>query len=493
MGVLRRRRGEEADQGAALAAVLVTLVLLVPLTLAALLLVVQAQKGLVYERSRTVTAHAAEAGIDAATAAMRSAAHGAVGVRSALPCAEAMPLEGTVGGPAPALWYAVTIRYYTADPRGQDDTWRAQNALACTPGQGPSTTPFYALLESSASGSLTGGSFSSLRERSVESIYRFDVDNENIGGGLVRTRAQNNLSAVDLCWASSAPVPTAGAGLVMATCEDGSPAQMFTYRADHTLYNVSGRLCLTTAWVTDSQLTLETCDAQPHQQWIYTGNDHIAAVDPGGTSTLNACLAMHDAYSIGTPLVLSGDCSSGRSMWSPESRTGPGAAGDATYQLVNFAQFARCFDVTDWNFGNSFMQLHPCKQSPTTFDYAAQQLTYDPVAMTLQAGNPAHLLDWCLTAPPPGGSSDYVTMTHCTGGHGQQWTKTGDTGSWATGYTIVDAEGRCLAAGPVPPEPGRTFSAIVVAPCDASTAEKWNAPPELAQAGLEGFRETTNG
>jgi hypothetical protein len=32
-----------------------------------------------------------------------------------------------------------------------------------------------------------------------------------------------------------------------------------------------------------------------------------------------------------------------------------------------------------------------------------------------------------------------------------------------------------------------------VAPCDGSTAEKWNAPAELVHAGLEGFRETTAG
>ena len=43
----------------------------------------------------------------------------------------------------------------------------------------------------------------------------------------------------------------------------------------------------------------------------------------------------------------------------------------------------------------------------------------------------------------------------------------------------------------MPPDPGRTFSSIIVAACDASMAEKWNAPPQLAHAGVEGFRETT--
>jgi hypothetical protein len=75
----------------------------------------------------------------------------------------------------------------------------------------------------------------------------------------------------------------------------------------------------------------------------------------------------------------------------------------------------------------------------------------------------------------------------------QRWTRTGDTGTWATSYTIVDDAGRCLAQGPVPPDPGRTFNAIVVAPCDGSVEQKWNAPPELVNAGVKGFRETTGG
>jgi hypothetical protein len=484
----------DGEDGAALVAVLIALVLLLPLALGALIIVIQAQKGLVYEKSRTVTAHVAEAGLDAATSALRTASDGGLGVRTALPCADTTPIQGSVGAQASSLRYTVRIRYYVQDPQGQPEIWRTANRLACVAGSGVSTTPFFALLQSSASGSRTAGAFTSLRERSLEAVYRFNVDNKNIGGGLVRTRAQNNLSAVDVCWASSSAAPIAGDGLVMATCDDGSPAQMFTYRSDHTLYNVHGKLCLTTSWLQGAPLTLETCDSAPHQQWIYTGSDHIAAVDVAGTSVLNSCIAMLSAYTLGTPVVLSGDCGSTQSMWSPESRTGPGAAGDATYQLVNFAQFARCFDVTDWNFSNYFMQLHPCKQSPTTFDYPAQQLTYDPASKVLQAGNPGDLLDWCLTAPPPGGGhGEYVTMEHCNGGHHQQWTETGDTGDWATGYTIVDADGRCLAAGPVPPDPGRTFSSIIVAPCDGSTAEKWNAPPELTQAGLQGFRETTNG
>lgn len=483
--------GSARDEGVALIGLLLAIILLVPLALGALVLVTQAQKGVIYERSRTVSTHVAEAGLDAATAALRAAVAGGVGQRTGLPCADPDPIAGPVGAQAPGLRYAVTIRYYLQDPEGQPETWRAANVLACTPGQGVTTTPYYALLQSAAAGSQTLGSFSSLRERSVESVYRFNVDNENVGGGLFRTRAQNNTSAVDLCWSTDAPTPAAGAGALVTTCDDGSPAQMLSYRPDHTIYNVSAQLCLTTTGIRGSQLTFDACDGRPDQVWIYNNSDHIQSVDPTGTIPVPSCIAMADPYAVGTALLLSADCSSEQSKWSPESRTGPGGAGAAQYQLVNFLQFARCFDVTDVNWGNYFMQLHPCKQSPTALDWPPQQLMYDPASRLFRFGNPTHLTNYCLTSPDPADSVEYVTTTSCDGGIRQQWTQFGDTGTYATSYTIVDADGRCLAAGPVPPDPGRTFSSIIVAPCDGSTAEKWNAPPELVHAGLEGFRETT--
>jgi hypothetical protein len=476
-------------------AVVVTLMLLVPIAVAALAIVVKRHKDVVYERNRTVTAHVAEAGLDGATAALRAAESGGSGVRGQLPCADGTPLTGAAGAQTPGLRYVVQVRYYVQDPQGQVEAWREANKLACTPGSGLSRTPHFALLQSAATGSGQLASFASLRDRSLESVYRFNVDNENIGGGLVRTRAQNNGSAVDLCWAvAGSGTPTAGAGAVMATCQDGSPAQMMAYRPDHTLYNVAGKLCLTTTGVVDAQLTFETCTGQPTQVWIYNNSDHIQTVNATATAVDAHCIAMQTAYQVSTPVVLSNDCGSSQSTWSPESRTGPGGAGESQYQLVNFAQFARCFDVTDYNFSSYFMQLHPCKQSPTQLDWPAQQLTYDVGTGQFRLGNPGNLTSYCLTAPNTGSGGEFVTTTSCTGGsHWQRWTRTGDTGSWATSYTIVDAEGRCLAQGPVPSDPNRTFNAIIVAPCDGSVAEKWNAPPEFVNAGLQGFRETTGG
>lgn len=482
------------DSGVALVSVLLVLVLFVPVALATLAIVVKRQKDVTYERSRTATAHAAEAGMDAATAAMRKASAGdGTGLREQLPCADPTPLTGQVGAQAGRLRYAVAIRYYTTDPKGKTETWRETNKLTCVPGLGLSTTPYFALLESAATGSQTKASFAGLRERSLETVYRFNLENKNIAGGLIRTRAQNNASAVDLCWAASADPPVDGAGVVATTCQDGAATEMFSYRPDLTFQNTAGNLCLTNTGVAGTALRLQACTGASSQKWVYNASDHIQAVDAAGTATVNLCIAMAQAYVSGTALQLSTDCSSPQTMWSPDSRTGPGGAGASQYQLVNFAQFARCFDVTDMNTNSSFMQLHPCKQSPTTLDWWPQQLHYESSSQRLRLGTPTSARSQCLTAPPSGGNSEYVFVRSCGGAPRQQWTLMGDTGVYATSYTIVDSEGRCLAAGPVPPEPNRTFSSIIVAPCDGSLVEKWNAPAEFVNAGMEGFRETTGG
>jgi hypothetical protein len=488
-------RRRHRDEGVAMLAVVVTMLLLVPIAVAGLAIVINRQKDVVYERSRTATAHVAEAGLDGATAALRAAESGGQGVRADLPCADGTPMTGTVGAQAQGLRYAVQVRYYLTNPQGHDEAWRQANKLTCTPGSGLARTPYFALLQSAATGSQTLASFAALRERSLESVYRFNVDNENIGGGLVRTRAQNNGSAVDLCWAAAGgAAPSPGTAAVMATCDDGSAAQMMSYRPDHTYYNVAAHLCLANTGSDGSPLTFQTCSTSPSQTWIYTNTDNIQAVAADGTSLTSLCIGMQTAYQLGTPLVLAGSCvqDDPRTSWSPEARVGPGGAGESQYQLVNFAQFARCFDVTDWNYWSSFMQLHPCKQSTTQMNWPPQQLVYEASTGLYRIGNPSNQSGFCLTSPDPAGTSEYVVARPCDAtSPRQRWTRTGDSGAWSSSYTIVDADGRCLAQGPVPPDPNRTFNAIIVATCDGTVEEKWNAPPELVNAGVEGFRETT--
>jgi hypothetical protein len=476
--------------------VLLVLVMFVPMALAIAAIVVNRQKDLVYERSRTVTAHVAEAGIDGATAALRAATKNGdatQGARTKLPCADATPLQGQVGAQSSALRYAVQIRYFTQDPRGQDEAWRQAQKLTCTPGQGLAVIPAYALMESAATGSQVKGSFAALRERSVEAVYRFAIGNANLEGGLVHTRTHLGIGApagaVDVCWAAAATPAIAGTAIVIAECTEGDPAQMMAYRSDYTLYNTGNDLCVTAQPVAGTPATLETCTAAPAQRWTYSGNDQFQAVDGTGTSLVGLCLNMQEYYVVGTPLVLTGECYSGESRWSPDQQTGTGGAGASQFQLVNFAQFARCFDVTNADLNASFMQIHPCKQNAAgPLNWWPQQVTWDPTKRSLEIGRPDSLKGYCLFSP--GAVDGLVRAAPCTGGQDQRWTVTGSTASYATSYTIVDSSGLCMAAGPAP-NVGWTYSAMVVATCDGSTGQKWNAPADIASAGTEGFRETT--
>jgi len=484
------------DRGSAMITVLLVLVMFVPMALAIAAIVVNRQKDLVFERSRTVTAHVAEAGIDGATAALRAATKSTdatQGARTKLPCADATPIQGRVGAQAPALRYAVQIRYYAQDPRGQDEAWRQAQKLTCTPGQGLAVIPGYALMESAATGSQVKGSFAALRERSVEAVYRFAIGNVNLDGGLVHTRthlgAGTDAGAVDLCWAAAATPATPGTAIVMAECTEGDPAQLLAYRADYTLHNAASDLCITAEAVAGTPATLQPCTAVPAQRWTYDADDMFRAVDATGTALVGLCLDMATAYQPGTAVVLTAGCS-GPARWSPDQQTGTGGAGAAQYQLVNFAQFARCFDVTNGDLNASFTQVHPCKQNASgPLNFWPQQVTWDPAKRTLEVGRPDSLRGYCLTSS--GTEEGVVTTKPCApGGEAQKWTVTGQTASYATSYTIVDSQGRCMAAGAAPTI-GWTYSAIVTATCDGSTVQKWNAPADFATAGTEGFRETT--
>jgi len=486
-------RRHRDDHGSAMITVLLVLVMFVPMALAIAAIVVNRQKDLVFERSRTVTAHVAEAGIDGATAALRAATKGTdatQGDRKQLPCTL---LQGRVGAQAPLLQYTVQIRYYTEDPRGHDEGWRQAQKLTCTPGAGLAVIPQFALMESAATGSQVKGSFAALRERSVEAVYRFAIGNANLEGGLVHTRthlgAGTAAGAVDLCWAAAATPATPGTGVVMAECTEGDPAQLMAYRSDYTLYNTAYDLCVMAYPVAGTPATLQACTAAPAQRWTYNGFDLFQAVDAAGTALVGLCLAMESDYQPGTPLVLTAECDDA-ARWSPDQQTGTGGAGAAQYQLVNFAQFARCFDVTNADLNASYMQIHPCKQDAAKpLDWWAQQVTWDPSKRTLEVGRPDSLKGYCMTSP--GTQEGFVVTTPCPGGGTtQQWTVTGQTVSYATSYTIVDSSGLCMAPGPAPVA-GTTYSALVVATCDGSTAQKWNAPPDFATAGTEGFRETT--
>lgn len=184
--------------------------------------------------------------------------------------------------------------------------------------------------------------------------------------------------------------------------------------------------------------------------------------------------------------------------WQPEAAVGAGASGAAYSELVNYAQFGRCLDVTDQNVGSSFLIAWPCKQNPDPTKVAWNQrwtlpATTDGVGSGQITTTIPDGTKYCLLSPLSSASKTYVTVKKCpdTITQGTKWTVRTEVASYAASYQIEDSSGVAGGAGlclqPTDPkavpadlfEKGTGISKIVVQPCTASTLQKWNAPPNI--------------
>ncbi len=77
----------------------------------------------------------------------------------------------------------------------------------------------------------------------------------------------------------------------------------------------------------------------------------------------------------------------------------------------------------------------------------------------------------------------------------QKWTLIYDTGDYATSYVVKDSNGNCLGLGPPgsASAPLNQWSTITSEPCNGQAEQKWNAPPNLIDAVLKNYTETTSG
>jgi hypothetical protein len=450
-----------------------------------------------YERKATRTIAAAEAGLAAGLAAVRGASTTAGGVvtgdTTKLPCADSAPLTGSVGGIDSGYTWSVRIRYYEDDPAGRTAEWLSANAIACTTGYGPIKVPSYALLEAAATGAAVNGLPASLGDRSQSLVYAFSRTDAGIIGGLIRTSGYDTDSS--LCWTASSTTPSAGDGVTLAVCDASDQRQSFSYRSDYSLAlsatqtSVSpptGGFCLTTV-APASSTTLQPCSGAASQRWAYNAAGQFQVEKADASAMSSYCVSSANAAGATFSAV---DCGSAR-RWSPESEVGAGAAGAATLQLVNYLEFGRCLDIPGWDLNHYFDIVYPCKQNPLGPADNNQRWAYSSLTHTLVT---QHDTGYCLSAPTTTG--DFVRTLPCSGAAAQTWTVNGDTGSRATSYTIVDYAGRCLGLGaPVTNEGSgiAQWSTGVVAGCDASLGQKWNAPPGVLSAGVSAQRETTNG
>jgi len=451
---------------------------------------------------------AAQTGLDVAVAHIRAANDGAGnGTLSGLPCG---PLTGTVAAGGTAR-YQVRVDYFVVDPQGRADSWIAANRMTCLAGGGTYATPNFALLRALGTDSATGA-LGTVTSRELRATYTFQTTNQNIAGGLVHVF--KTASSTDLCLDAGSGSPAAGTSVRMRPCGAGGIAQTFAYNTNLTLVLVGSKsvaqplgMCLAagTPHAVGVVVQFQPCAATtaPAQQWSMNDSANFEGTADGRTLD-GFCFNVQSQNTAGSLVVLgsatAGTCRRGYDTietFSPEASVGAGAAGAASGQLVNFAQFGRCLDVTEQNVNYGYLISWPCKQAPDPANVTWNQKWALPVAAAGAASATGRITThpsaglYCLRSPGSTAAGQYVQSIPCPAGAlpaNMTWTVYTDTGSYTTSYRVVDSAGLCLAptdpaATPADLYPnGQKISKIVVATCSGSTLQKWNAPPNILQA-----------
>jgi Ricin-type beta-trefoil lectin domain len=454
--------------------------------------------------------HAAQSGLEIVMGRLRSA-HDATnkGLLDRLPCG---PIEGSVGSGGPAR-YKVWIDYFTSDPRGHwntttswppggstEDPWIQLNRLTCTGKL--LQVPGYALLRSVGSDSATGD-ITATQARWLHGTYRFKTTNENIAGGLIH--AYKLQTSTDLCMDAGSGSPGVGADVLMRSCTPGASPQIWAYNPNLTITLVSTRtttslgLCLDAGLdpKNQTQVKLQPCGTNtlPQQQWSTNDSANLQGTKDG--SSLNGlCLNVKNPNVDGSPLVTGSDCGgpyNNKHTFSLEPSAGAGAAGETTSQVVNFSQFGRCMDVTEFNVTFGYLIVWPCKQAPDASQIGwNQKFTMPAIAAGSQAAEGPVVTkngstSYCLYSAGTVGSYPVMKVCPTTLTPNYKWTYYGNTGVYATSYILVDFKGYCMAPTDpqaTPPDfypKGLNISKVTLGTCDGSTLQKWNAPANLLQ------------
>ncbi|MBG0560390.1 RICIN domain-containing protein [Actinoplanes aureus] len=474
------------DRGSLPMAMLVTTIGLV-LSVALLPLIVRQVVATRGFADRSSALNGAQVGLDVVMARVRAASESTnSNVRGRLedmpqPCE---PITGDAGvdGTGEKLLYVVTIKYY-----GEEG-----NDLGCDP---LAELPFSAGVESI--GSSTSGD-----TRTLTAKYTFWNENDNIPGGAIKVSSPTDKP---LCMDSGTVPPAAGAPLVMKRC-NGSSTQLFGYTEELYLKLINSEapanddlgMCLHAGatHATNSALVFQKCpnptNTTPTRvyQWSLDGNSRFHSTS-AASAIENLCVYVKTGNTVGSPVVLNTCTSSAtQNIWRSDASVGAGMAGDRTNQLVNFAQFSRCLDVTNQEPGSSYMIAWFCKQSPVgAVDW--NQIWVHPMPVAPEKFKTGTIevtkngTKYCLKSPLRAGG--YPTTMACGARTAPelQWTVFHDTGVYATSYRIEDSAKLCLQ----PSDLNATVkdvhtdgtSRIKVATCSKSELQKWNAPPKLNQ------------
>lgn len=508
--------GRRREGGFAMLSVILLIMVVTALSVLMLGVVVAQVNPTVFQAKSTRTISAAEAGIDATLSQLRTAtrtdlAGNVYGDPHKLPCA----VSGTVGGATVTLTYDVQIAYFSANPAGMNSAWRSANQAVCTPGNGMSYSPSFAVITSKGADSALAGYSSSVGNRTLETVYTFQVVNQNVAGGIMWDWGRA------ACLKAGGSTPGSSVSYVAAgSCTDGD-LTLWSYKPDYTIRlastdftGASAPLCLTGR---NSTVAVQPCVAgQTNQKFAWYDGARFFVLNSSGTTTQSSpsyCISTGSSVAdpIGSTAYVGG-CGYNVpwSSFDPDPRVGAGKASAYTGQIVSFQEFGRCFDDTDTIVSRPFMILYPCKQAPGTLESVMwnQQWWYTEAAGSVgstatqqirvyQNGNNSSSTTYCLRSPLTAGG--YVTLALCNSGvSGLNWVRTANTGTYSTSWTFTDSSAShlCITVGDPSTDPNYAYlsawSTIKVAACEGGPDQKWNAPWNAQSSTLDNYKELNN-
>ncbi len=497
------RRFSRDDEGSM---PLAMLLILISVSLSALmtpLLTTQVSATLIDSR-RVHALHAAQTGIDVAMAFIRAAQDDAhKGILTKLPRCRNLEEDeekryedpvfaGRVGG-GTARYAVISLTYWNKDPRDPTASY-----IQC-PGGYPDQTPKYAVITSGGTATPTGP-FEARRE--ISATYIFNITNANIPGGLIHI--YKDATTNDLCLAAVSGSPGNNTALSVKNCNKADPSQVWIYNqflmitlsATRTQSKPLG-MCVDMAAPQSTNKVAQIADCyevtQPRQQWSINDSANLQGTTDG-VNLNGTCLVVRNPNQNDSPVV-GGSCGGPYNnvhTWSLEATVGAGAANGNTNQVVNFSQFGRCMDITEVNVNKGYLIVWPCKQAPDPNKVLwNQKFTMPTIDAGTKSGkgrvtttNPSTQATYCLKSPGSTAPARYVTVIPCPANTTDEttWTFFGHNTNYSTSYILVDWKGNCMA----PTDPavdkygsGQNVSKIVVQPCNGSTSQKWNAPPNV--------------
>lgn len=537
-----RGRRPEDEEGIALVLTLLLIVMVAGLSLAMGAVILLQQQPTQEARKRVLTINAAQSGLQVALLNLRAANDGANnGDITKIPCTSTTAATFSTVSPVAeekmdgAAYtgivtsasdtanpgYTVSVAYFRVNPAGMTPGQLKAIVMPCRAAGGVGSVPAFAYLQSYGSGTRVPGNTANQGNRTQVATYQFTTTNINVVGG--RLRSYGTQQCLD---AGDAPV-SPGRLLTLQPCLAlGTARQTWQYRRDLSLFyggDTTLNLCIQAPSGTDNRPVLKTCTTsgassgtgstypyaagQQVQEWGFNDNGHFASAandgNVGGACLQPAGAGGSTAAASGAALVYVG-CdgnTEGPAAFDPDPQVGAGKAGGgitgvpgATKQFVNYAQFGRCLDITGGSVAATFLIAYPCKQAPDSnklrfnqvWTYAPGADGYGPFSVINTEGDQ---LRYCLTAPAAG---SFPTVTACptTVADAQQWHATGKATTYAGSYTLVSkSSGQCLGLAPY--SEGQAFGAtkITTSPCDGSSVQKWNAPPDAVTNPLSNILE----